>query len=383
MQFSVRMVPEIHQRFWEAMAHGAFFTVAVAVADIGVDRRTGSRWLDRYGGIRPRRGRNLKGRCLTFAEREEIALRRAHGQGVRQIAASVGGVSTISRELRRNCGRGGYRASDAHARAYHRASRPKHSKLVDNPRLREQVQADLEKRYSPEQITGRLQADFPDDPQMRVCPETIYQSLYQPERHALKRQLTRRLRTGRTIRRPCRKVGQRKNRIPNMINISQRPTAADDRTMIGHLEGDLIIGRRNASAVGTLVDRRTNYTILVHLPDGYKPEQLQSALTRKINQLPKGLRRSLTWDQGPEMRDWEQVAAAAGIAIYFADPHSPWQRPVNENTNGLLRQYLPKGSDLSVHNEADLDAIAAELNDRPRKRLGYRKPTEEIRSLLR
>ncbi|SDS46696.1 Transposase and inactivated derivatives, IS30 family [Microlunatus soli] len=382
VMFSVRMVPEIHQGFWEAMANGAFFTSAVIEA--GVDRRTGSRWLARCGGIRPRRGRNLKGRCLTFVEREDIAVRHGRGEGIRQIAAALErSPATISRELRRNAEPDGrYRASSAHARAYQRASRPKPAKLATNPRLRDRVQADLKKKYSPEQIVGRLRVEFGDDPQMRVSPESIYQSVYVPSRGGLEQQVSRCLRTGRALRKPCRKAGQRKNRIPNMINISKRPIDANDRAVPGHLEGDLIIGRRNASAVGTLVDRCTNYTILVHLPDGYRPEHLQKALTRKLHQLPVALRHSLTWDQGPEMTDWEQVKAATGIDIYFADPHTPWQRPVNENTNGLLRQYLPKGSDLSVHSEADLNAIAAELNDRPRKRLGYRKPIEEIGPLL-
>jgi transposase, IS30 family len=234
VRFSVRMVPEIHQKFWEAMAQGAFFTEAVAA--IGVDRRTGSRWLAAHGGVRPRRGRNLKGRCLTFAEREEIALCRARGQGVRQIARRLGRhPSTISRELARNGDRR-YRASDAHASAYQRASRPKPAKLAGNPRLRGRVEEDLEKKYSPEQIAGRLRADFPDNPEMQVCPETIYQSLYVQSRGALKQQLTRRLRTGRAIRKPCRKTGQRKNRIPNMINISERPAEADDRAVPGHWE---------------------------------------------------------------------------------------------------------------------------------------------------
>jgi IS30 family transposase len=242
------------------------------------------------------------------------------------------------------------------------------------------VAKDLKKKYSPEQITGRLRREFPNDPEMQVCPETIYQSLCVQSRGALKQQLTRYLRTGRALRKPCRKAGQRKNRIPNMINISERPAEVADRAIPGHWEGDLIIGLRNASAVGTLVERCTNYTMLVHLPDGYKPEQVQAALARKIKTLPKALRESLTWDQGPEMRDWEMVKIAADIDIYFADPHSPWQRGINEN--GLLRQYLPKGTDLTVYSEADLDAIAAELTDRPRKRLGYRKPIEEIGPLL-
>jgi len=382
LRFSDRMVPEVYQRFWEAMARGEFITDAAAEA--GTYRKMGARWLAACGGVRPRRGRDLKGRCLSFAEREEIALRHAKEESVRQIATVLGrSPSTICRELNRNRdGRGRYRATTAHAAAYDRASRPKPAKLATNPKLRERVEADLDKKYSPEQITGRLRADFPNDAGMQVCPETIYQSLYVQSRGALKRELTRRLRTGRALRRPSRKVGQRKNRIPDMVNISERPAEVEDRAVPGNWEGDLIIGRRNASAIGTLVERATNYTMLVHLPHGYTPELTRDALARKIQTLPQMLRTSLTWDQGPEMRDWKQVKIAADIDIYFADPHSPWQRGLNENTNGLLRQYFPKGSDLSVHSEADLDAVAAELNDRPRKRLKFRKPIEEIGPLL-
>ena len=382
LRFSDRMVPEVYQRFWEAMARGEFITDAAAEA--GTYRKMGARWLAACGGVRPRRGRNLKGRCLSFAEREEIAVRHAKEESVREIATALGrSPSTICRELSRNGdGRGRYRASTAHAAAYDRASRPKPAKLATNLKLRERVEADLAKKYSPEQIAGRLEADFPNDAGMQVCPETIYQSLYVQSRGALNRELSRRLRTGRAMRRPSRKVGQRKNRIPDMVNISQRPAEVADRAVPGDWEGDLIIGRRNATAIGTLVERTTNYTMLVHLPDGYTPELTRDALAAKIQTLPKVLRTSLTWDQGPEMRDWKQVKVAADIDIYFADPHSPWQRGVNENTNGLLRQYFPKGSDLSVHTEADLDAVAAELNDRPRKRLKFRKPIEEIGPLL-
>ncbi len=201
---------------------------------------------------------------------------------------------------------------------------------------------------------------------MWVSTETIYQSLYVQSRGALRRDLARCLRTGRALRRPCRSPAQRKSRVlPDMINISQRPAEADDRAVPGHWEGDLIIGKRNLTAIGTLVERTTGYTMLVHLPDGYKPEQVRDALATKIQTLPDTVRRSLTWDQGPEMRDWKQVRVAADIEIYFCDPHAPWQRASNENTNGLLRQYFPKGTDLGTHSPADLDAVADELNDRP------------------
>jgi len=382
IRFSDRMVPEVSQTFWAAMARGEFITDAAAEA--GTYRRKGRAWLVAAGGVRPRRGRDLKGRCLSFAEREEIALGRAAGRSLRLIATVLGrSPSTISRELARNVDpRGGYRATTAHALAYDRASRPKPAKLVTNLALRAKVEQDLEKKYSPEQITGRLLVEFPNDPEMRVSPETIYQSLYVQSRGALRRDLAACLRTGRAMRRPSRKVGQRKNRIPGMINVSQRPAEAADRSVPGHWEGDLIIGQRNLTAIGTLVERTTGYTMLLHLPNGYKPEQVRDVLAEKIKTLPDFVRRSLTWDQGAEMRDWKHVAVDADIEIFFCDPHSPWQRGTNENTNGLLRQYFPKGTDLSVHSAADLDWVAQELNDRPRKRLAFKKPIELIGDLM-
>jgi IS30 family transposase len=376
------MVPEVYQVFWTGMAAGEFINDAAIAA--GSYRKQGSRWLAAAGGVRPRRGRNLKGRCLTLAQREEIALGRARGDSIRAIAGLLGrSPSTVSRELRRNAGGlGRYRATTAHALAYHRASRPKPAKLLTSLRLRGMVEADLAKKYSPEQIAGRLKVEFPDQPEMQVSTETIYQSLYVQSRGALKQELTRCLRTGRAVRRPSRKVGQRKNRIPNMINISERSAEADDRAVPGHWEGDLIIGRKNLSAIGTLVERTTNYTMLLHLPDGYTPELVRDALSAKIKTLPEVLRASLTWDQGPEMGKWKQVSVDADIDIFFCDPHAPWQRATNENTNGLLRQYFPKSSDLSAHSADDLDWVAAELNDRPRKRLGFKKPIEQIGPLL-
>jgi IS30 family transposase len=382
VRFSYRMVPEVYQVFWAGMAAGEFINDAAIAA--GSYRKQGSGWLAAAGGVRPRRGRGLRGRCLTLAQREEVALGRARGDSIRAIAAIIGrSPSTVSRELRRNADRlGRYRATSAHALAYHRASRPKPAKLLTNLRLRGMVEGDLAKKYSPEQIAGRLKVDFPDQPEMQVSTETIYQSLYVQSRGALKQELTRCLRTGRAVRRPSRKVGQRKNRIPNMINISERPAEADDRAVPGHWEGDLIIGRKNLSAIGTLVERTTNYTMLLHLPDGYTPELVRDALAAKIKTLPDVLRASLTWDQGPEMGKWKQVSVDADIDIFFCDPHAPWQRATNENTNGLLRQYFPKSSDLSAHSADDLDWVAAELNDRPRKRLGFKKPIEQIGPLL-
>ena len=367
--YSIYLRPDLLQRFWQVMQDGGFITDAVAVID--TSRRTGRRVLVDAGGVRPRRGRDLKGRCLTFTEREEIALGRAASEPLRSIAARLGrSPSTICRELARNQDPiRGYRATTAHVLAYDRASRPKPAKLATNLVLRAKVEKDLEKKYSPEQITGRLRVEFPEDPEMRVSPETIYQSLYVQSRGALRRDLAVCLRTGRALRRPSRKVGQRKNRIPNMINISERPPEVEDRAVPGNWEGDLIIGKQNQTAIGTLVERSTGYTMLLHLPDGYKPEQVRDALAAKIKTLPDSLRLSLTWDQGPEMRDWKHVSIDADIDIYFCDPHSPWQRGTNENTNGLLRQYFPKGTDLGVHSSEDLDWVAQELNDRPRKRL--------------
>jgi len=383
VRFSSKLVAELFQPFWAAWQAGEFLTDAAALA--GTHRHRGLAWVREAGGVRPRRGRDLQGRYLSFAEREEIAVGRARGGSVRAIAARLGrSASTVSRELARNSEPGGgYRASTAHVRAYDRASRPKPAKLVTNQALRERVEQDLEKRYSPEQIAGRLREDFLDEEGMWVSTETIYQSLYVQSRGALRRELTRCLRTGRALRVPNRQGAQRKNRVlPDMVNISERPAEAADRAVPGHWEGDLIIGKNNASAIGTLVERTTGYTMLVHLPQGYKPEQLAPALARKIQTLPEVLRRSLTWDQGVEMRDWKTVSIDADIAIFFCDPHAPWQRATNENTNGLLRQYFPKGTDLSVHSGADLDWVAAELNDRPRKRLGFRKPVEEISDLF-
>jgi len=296
VRFSERMRPEVVQPFWAALQAGEFITGAAE--SVGSYRVKGRRWILAENGIRPRRGRNLKGRCLTFAEREEIALARARGESMQGIARRLGrSPSTISRELGRNTGRdGGYRATTAHAMAWTRASRPKPAKLHVNRRLRQIVERDLARRYSPEQIAGRLRVQFPDRPEMWVSTETIYQSLYVTSRGALRRELTACLRTGRKLRKPGRKPGQR-NGARDMINIAERPQEADDRAVPGHWEGDLMIGKANKSAIGTLVERATGYAMLVSLPDGYKPEQVAPALAAKIQTLPDTLRRSLTWDQ--------------------------------------------------------------------------------------
>jgi len=363
-RFVNAQVPEVVQPFWAALQRGEF--IADAAAQVGTYRKQGTRWVAACGGVRPRRGRNLKGRCLSFAEREEIALARARGETMRAIARRLGRSPSTT----------------AHALAHERASRPKPAKLATNLALRELVQDDLTRRLSPEQIAGQLRRRFPDDPEMWVSTETIYQSLYVQSRGALRRELTRHLRTGRALRKPGRQPGQRKNRIPDMISIAERPPEADERRVPGHWEGDLLIGKRNQTAIGTLVERSSGFAMLVPLPDGYKPEHVAPALARKVQTLPHALRRSLTWDQGPEMRDWKQIHVAAGIDVFFCDPHAPWQRGSNENTNGLLRQYFPKGFDFSTVTEAELDAVADELNARPRKRFGFATPTERLSERL-
>jgi IS30 family transposase len=329
-----------------------------------------------------------RGRYLSFAEREEIALDRAAGLGVREIARRLDrSPSTISRELARGClnrrPRGRYRASLAQARADARARRPKPAKLVLHPRLRDWVADKLERlQWSPEQIARRLRAEFPDDESMRISPEAIYQSLYVQGRGALRRELAVCLRTGRALRKPRRRTDGRRERIKDKVMISERPAEVADRAVPGHWEGDLVIGKNGQTAVGTLVERTTRFVLLLHLADGFDAEGVRDAITDKITTLPAALRRSLTWDQGLEMRRHAEITIAADLPIYFCDPHSPWQRGSNENTNGLLRQYLPKGTDLSVHSAADLDTIADKLNGRPRKTLEFRTPAEELDRLL-
>jgi IS30 family transposase len=327
---------------------------------------------------------------LCFAEREEIGLLRAAGLGVRAIARQLGrDPSTVSRELRRvprgpnNRHRPDYKASLAQADADQKARRPKAAKLATQLPLRRAVQAGLKQKHSPEQIAARLREDHPDDPEMWVSHETIYQSLYVQARGGLKRELTRQLRTGRTLRKPQRKADERRERFAGMVMISERPAEVEDRAVPGHWEGDLILGStESGSAVGTLVERMTRFTMLLHLPGGHTADIVQEAMVAKMATLPEQLRRSLTWDQGPEMANHVHIAEATGLSIYFCDPHSPWQRGSNENTNGLLRQYLPKGTDLSFFGPGMLDNIAHELNGRPRKTLGWRTPAEALDALL-
>jgi transposase, IS30 family len=366
--------------FWEAVRAGLTVQEAAGAAGVG---RTAENWVRAAGGVKGNGPRPVSGRYLSLGEREEIAVGVAAGQRLGQIAGRLGRpVSTVSREIARNGTGRGYRAVAAQAQAEFRARRPKAAKLAGNARLRGWVQDRLEEGWSPEQVSAVLRLQFPDEPEMRVSHETIYQSIYVQGRGALRRELAACLRTGRALRRPRRKAGERRGRIPDMVMISERPAEAADRAVPGHWEGDLIMGARNASAIGTLVERSTRFVLLLHLPAGHDAPQVAAAMTQAMGGLPEALRRSLTWDQGSEMGAHKQIAVATGLEIYFCDPHSPWQRGSNENTNGLLRQYFPKGSDLSVHPRGRLEAVAAQLNARPRKTLGWKTPAQALQETL-
>ncbi|MGW6202018.1 IS30 family transposase [Kribbella sp. NPDC055110] len=374
--------------FWGGVRAG--LGVGEAAAAVGVSHAKGWEWFGDRGGVMPSAGAGGRGRCLSFAEREEIAVLSAARLGVREIAERLGRApSTISRELRRvprspNTHSGPvYRASTAQADADVKARRPKEARLATNLVLRREVQARLEENHSPEQIAARLREDFPDDPEMWVSHETIYQALFVQGRGALKRELVRHLRTGRAVRKPRRVEGVRRGQIPGMVNIAERPKEVEDRAVPGDWEGDLILGSTaSASAIGTLVERATGFTLLLHLPGDHTADTVADAMIHKMTELPEQLRRSVTWDQGKEMTNHARIAEATGLDIYFCDPHSPWQRGSNENTNGLLRQYFPKGTDLSRWGPGYLDKVATELNNRPRKRLAWRTPTEALDKLL-
>ena len=322
---------------------------------------------------------------LSFRERCRIEDLLDAGWTQARIARDLDrDPSTISREIARHRkARGGYGAEHAQSLADADARRPKEAKLATNLRLRREVQDRLRLNHSPEQIVARLREDYPDDPEMWVSHETIYQSLYVQARGGLKRELAQHLRTGRSVRKPHRSPGQRHSRIRDMVSISERPPEVEDRAVPGHWEGDLILGSiDSASAIGTLVERACGFVMLLHLPENHGAVAVQNAMVDKMSQLPQVLRRTLTWDQGNEMANHVQIAAATDLDIYFCDPHSPWQRGSNENTNGLLRQYFPKGTDLSQWGPGYLDHVAAELNNRPRKRLAWRTPAEALEKLL-
>jgi IS30 family transposase len=432
-----RFQRRVEAAFWTEIAKGLLPIEAAAV--VGVSQPVGQRWFHNAGGMAPF---DLKfqpsGRYLSFAEREEIALLKAQDKGVREIARAIGrDPGTISRELRRNaatrCGSSGYRASVAQWKADMAARRPKPAKLVANPRLHSYVQERLSGQiktpdgtviagpqpprftgnnkphrkdrawswaWSPEQIANRLKVDFADDESMRISHEAIYQALFIEGRGALKRELVACLRTGRALREPrARSQSKPQGHVTADVVISQRPAEADDRAVPGHWEGDLIIGT-GRSAIGTVVERASRSTLLVHLPrldgwgetppvkngpalGGYGAIAMNAALTASMTQLPEQLRKTLTWDRGKELSAHAQFALETGTKVFFADPHSPWQRPTNENTNGLLRQYFPKGTDLSRWTADDLEAVALALNNRPRKILGWRTPAEVFQEQLR
>ena len=421
-------------RFWAAIARG--ITTEDAAAEAGVSSPVGFRWFRHAGGVSPCLPPTVSGRYLSFSEREDITIYRAQGLGVREIARCLRrSPSTISRELRRNAStrtwRLEYKASIAQWHAERRARRPKVAKLATNDRLREYVQDRLSgvvrtvdgravgppgpkwngknkphrgdrrwvQGWSPEQIARRLKVEFPDDESMRISHEAIYQALYVQGRGALKRELVACLRTGRALRVPRVRAKQKAwAHVTPEVMISERPAEAEDRAVPGHWEGDLLIGLQR-SAIGTLVERTTRFTMLIHLPRedgygvtprtkngpalaGYGAVTMKTALVSAMTTLPAQLRRSLTWDRGKELSAHAAFKVESGIPVFFADPHSPWQRGTNENTNGLLRQYFPKGTDLSRWNDEEIEAVAATLNSRPRKTLGWKTPAEAFDDYL-
>ena len=371
-------------RFWDGIRAG--LSAWQAAAGAGISGSAASRLVREAGGVKGNGPCGASGRFLQPWEREEIAVGLALGLSRRDIAARLApgrSASAVSREVARNSVRGKYRAHLARRNAEQRARRPKPARLAVNGELREWVQEKLTKNWSPEQVSVRLKAAFPGRAEMRVSHETIYQSLYVQGRGALRRELAVHLRTGRALRKPRRPAGsERRGKIAGMVMISQRPAEAADRAVPGHWEGDLIIGKNNKSAIGTLVERSTRFVMLLHLPDGYAPGQVAAAMSEAMAGLPAAIRRSLTWDQGSEMAAHEKITMATGLPVYFCDPHSPWQRGSNENTNGLLRQYFPKGTGLSVHSREHLQAVADELNGRPRKTLGWATPAEALAEFL-
>jgi IS30 family transposase len=360
---------------------GSGESFVVVSAAVGCSTKAIQRLLNRVGGLSPRVATRSSLR-LSVEEREEISRGLLVGESVRRIASRLGRApSTVSREVVHNGGRCRYRAWRAEAAATRRARRPKLAKLASRRRLRRAVERLLAERWSPEQIARRLRHDHPNEPEMWVSHETIYQSLFVQGRGALRAELTRCLRTGRARRRPRGRV-PRGRQMADMVLISERPAEVEDRAVPGHWEGDLIIGKGGRSAIGTLVERQTRYVLLVALPDGRTAPHLRSALASRILSLPEQLRRTLTWDRGNEMTEHVRFTVDTGVQVYFCDPHSPWQRGSNENTNGLLRQYFPKGTDLSVHDQDYLDAVARELNGRPRQTLNWMKPSEALAKVV-
>jgi len=370
-----------------------------AAAALGLEPDTGRDWFRQAGGVVPAFvTKRPSGRFLSFAEREEIFAGVERGDSIRRMARELERTpSTVLRELRRNMRQRyrrrspgppsarrewDYRPSRAQTRAELRGCRPKPAKLATNGALRVLVEAKLQQQLSPQQVAVELRTEFADNPEMQVSHETIYQSIYVQGRGALRRELAVHLRTGRALRRPRRNVQGRQSRIPGMVNISERPAEIEDRAVPGHWEGDLILGKNGRSAIGTLVERSTRFVMLLHLPDRHGPEEVQAAMIAATKRLPKFIWKSLTWDQGIEMRNHAQITIATGLEIYFCDPAKPRQRGSNENTNGLLRQYFPKGTDLSQHGPEYLDFVAAQMNRRPRETLGWLRPAQALGRLF-
>ena len=376
-----KLTPEAIDELWVRLRSGK--AAKPAARELGLGTSTVRAYLLRCGGIRPEPRRRAAGR-LTFAEREEISRGLAAGYSLRRIAAGLGRApSTISREVAANGGARRYRAARADRQAWSRAGRPKPCRLATRPVLRDMVEEKLQRRWSPQQIAGWLKLAFPTSPEMQVSHETIYRTLFVQSRGALRRELTRYLRTGRVIRRPkgVRMPDGRGGR-PNILHISERPAEADDRAVPGHWEGDLVFGK-NMSPVATLAGRSTRFVMLVALPSGnHQADVVADALTAAITTLPEQLAKTLTWDQGHEMADHQRFTIQTGVQVYFCDPKSPWQRGSNENTNGLLRQYLPRRLDFRTLTQADLDAIAQELNERPRQTLGFKTPSQALAEAL-
>lgn len=389
-QQGTRYSHAVREAFWAAMRSGSSTAHAAQIA--GVSEMSALMWVKQAGYVsrtqRPavfeivscRRPRAP----LTFVERCRLEDLLEGGCTAGRAAELLDRHrDTIGREIVKGQTTSGYRAGVGQDVADANRKRPKCRKLKDNPALLAEVVARLEKRHSPEQIAERLRQDFPDDPEMWVSHETIYQALYVQPRGELARLVKTALRTGRTRRKVQGRNETSQGKLKDMINIADRPKEADDRAIPGHWEGDLILGSTaSGSAIGTLVERTTGFVVLLHLPEDRTAATLRDAMSAKVPEIPEVLRRSLTWDQGSEMALHTKITEATGLPIYFCDPHSPWQRGTNENTNGLLRQYFPKGTDLSFYGPGWLDQVAAELNARPRKRLGWRTPAEELDRLL-
>lgn len=376
-----RLTPEIRREVIRLASSGQSYVQILEQVDVSVGGIT--RALKPLGGVFRRDVHTPGPGRLSLDERVDIKVGLLAGHSLRKIASGLGRApSTVSREVKANGGHDAYVPSDAHRRAGERARRPKVCKLDANPRLCREVTGGLERLWSPQQISRRLKVDFSDDESMQISHEVIYKSLFVQGRGALRKELAACLRTGRTRRHPQGRLETR-GRIKDMVNISERPPEIADRSVPGHWEGDLIIGKGNKSAIGTLVERSTRFVILLHLPDGATALSVRDAMTAAVKDLPETLRRSVTWDQGKEMAQHVRFSIDTGIDVYFCDPHSPWQRGSNENTNGLLRQYFPKGTDLSVHDAAALRAVADSLNGRPRQTLEWMKPSEALAQVLR